>query len=181
MTNYRVLVTGNDNTNKSNVVVNKRIPVENTFVYQPGFSVEIFWRTPSNSTVGGAFKQELWNESSILPGISGTTALIVTFPPIADTGALQPVDFENISKEVNERLPGLAETFEAEPPGYHLTNTIDYVVLLEGELTLMLDDDKSESLKVGDIVVQNGTRHAWVNESNSDARLLVIMVGADRV
>lgn len=180
MTDYRVLVTGNNDENKSHIVSNKRIPVENTFVYQPGFSVEVFWRTPANSTVGGTFEAEPWNESSILPEASGTSALIVTFPPIADTGSLQPVDFENMAKEVNERLPGLAETFEAEPPGYHLTDTIDYVVLLEGKLKLMLDDGQSEDLKVGDIVVQNGTRHAWVNESDSDARLLVIMVGADR-
>jgi hypothetical protein len=181
MTDYRVLVTGNNDENKSHIVLNKRISVENTFVYQPGFSVEVFWRTPVSPTVGGAFQAELWDESSMLPDASGTTALIVTFPPSADTGSLQPIDFENITKEVNDRLPGLAETFEEEPPGYHLTDTIDYVILLEGELKLMLDDDKCEDLKVGNIVVQNGTRHAWVNESNCDARLLVIMVGADRI
>lgn len=179
MTDYRVLVTGNNDDNQSRIVSRAPIQVDNYFAYQPGFSVEVFWRTSANSTVGDAFKTPVWGTSSILPEVAGTSAMIVTFPPAADTESSGPIVVENLIKEVSERLPGLAETFEAEPPGYHLTNTIDYVVLLEGELKLLLDDE-SENLKVGDMVVQNGTRHAWVNESKSPARLLVIMVGTER-
>lgn len=48
-----------------------------------------------------------------------------------------------------------------------------------GGITL-LDNDENVDLQVGDIVVQNGTRHAWNNVSDSDARVLVVMVGANR-
>lgn len=181
MTDYRVLVTGNNDENKSCFVSSATIQVDNYFVYQPGFSVEVFYRTTADTTVGGAFKALASDASSILPEVAGTSAMIVTFPPlVTDEEPLEPLEFENMMKEVSERLPGLAETFEEEPPGYHLTNTIDYVVLLEGELKLLLDGDESKTLKVGDIIVQNGTRHAWVNDSKSPARLLVIMVGAQR-
>ncbi|MDX2366925.1 MAG: cupin domain-containing protein [Colwellia sp.] len=181
MTDYRVLVTGNNDENESRIASSAPIKVDNYFVYQPGFSVEVFWRTSANSTVGGAFKFPTWDTSSTLPEVAGTSAMIVTFPPTADTKSLEPIDIENITKEVSERLPGLAETFEPEPPGYHLTDTIDYVVLLEGQLKLFLDNDESVDLKVGDVIVQNGTRHAWVNDSKNPARLLVIMVGAQRI
>ena len=182
MTDYRVVVTGNNDKSKSHIVSSAPIEVENYFVYQPEFSVEIFYRTTANTTVGGAFKSPAPEASSILPEVAGTSAMIVTFPPLAtNPEPLDPIDFENMMKEVSERLPGLAETFEPEPPGYHLTDTIDYVVLLEGQLKLFLDNDESVDLKVGDVIVQNGTRHAWVNDSNNPARLLVIMVGAQRI
>lgn len=180
---YKVLVIGNDSNNQSTVYSSSDIDVDNYFIYQPGFSVEVFWRTPAYSCVGNTFSTPNYNVNSILPDVTGTSAMIVTFPPVinAEPSPTSPlIDLENIIKEVNERLPGLAETFESEPPGYHLTNTIDYVMLLEGELTLFLDNDKHVELKPGNIVVQNGTRHAWVNNSNKPARLLVIMLGVER-
>jgi len=181
MTDYRVLITGNNTDGESGIVSSEEIQVDNFFVHQPGFSVEVFYRTTANTTVGGAYKSPEPDASSILPDVAGTSAMIVTFPPLtADAEPLKPLEIENIMKEVNERLPGLAETFEPEPPGYHLTNTIDYVVLLEGEVKLLLDNDENRNLKVGDIIVQNGTRHAWVNDSKNPVRLLVIMVGAER-
>ncbi len=179
MTDYRILVTGNDENNKSHIVLNTPIDVENYFTYQPGFSVEVFWQTSVNTTVGEPFKTKTWDKSSILPKPAATSSMIITFPPMSNTESLAPVNLEDMIKETTERLPGLAEAFEAEPPGFHLTNTIDYVVLLEGEIKLLLDNDSTD-LKVGDIVIQNGTRHAWVNESAHPARLLVIMIGADR-
>jgi mannose-6-phosphate isomerase-like protein (cupin superfamily) len=177
--NYNLIVTGDNDKDKSEVVSSEPIPVNNYFIYQPGFSAEVFWRTAKDSSVGGIFKPVLWGSSSILPEVGGTTAMIVTFPPATDIEPSEPVDIENLIKEVNERLPGLAETFESDPPGFHFTNTVDYVVLLEGELKLFLDNDEVD-LKVGDVVVQNGTRHAWVNQSKEPARFLVIMSGKER-
>ena len=179
MTNYSVLVTGNNQRNKSQIISKSPINVENYFEYQPGFSVEVFWRTSAETKVGGVFKAPEIDNSSILPEVAGTSAMIVTFPSTTETEAPEPVDLEKLIKETQERLPGLAQTFEAEPPGYHLTDTIDYVVVLEGKVNLFLDEEHKE-LNVGDIVVQNGTRHAWVNDSGKPVRLLVIMIGTGR-
>lgn len=173
-------MSGSNEKDESQIVSIDPIRVDNTFTYQPGFSVEIFWKTPENATVGGTFKSPTSDSSSILPEPASTTAMIITFPPAADPESSEPIDFENLTKEIFERLPGLAEKFEPDSPGFHRTDTIDYVVLLEGELKLLLDNDENVDLQVGDIVVQNGTRHAWNNVSDSDARVLVVMVGANR-
>lgn len=178
MSNYRVLVTGNNQSNQSQIISSSPIKVDNYFQYQPGFSVEVFWRTSAKTQVGGVFTTPEVDESTILPEVAGTSAMIVTFPSAQDD-APEPIDLDKLIQETFARLPGLAETFEPEPPGYHLTNTIDYVAVLEGTVNLQLDQD-SKVLNVGDIVVQNGTRHAWVNNSGNPVRLLVIMVGAER-
>ena len=52
---------------------------------------------------------------------------------------------------------------EPDAPGMHTTATIDFEVVLEGEVWLELDDGEEVHLRVGDCVVQNGTRHAWRN------------------
>jgi len=60
-------------------------------------------------------------------------------------------------------------------PLMHRTETIDYGVVLEGELTLILDDSEVD-LKPGDIVVQRGTNHAWSNRSNKLCRILFVLL-----
>lgn len=78
------------------------------------------------------------------------------------------------------RLPGLAERFEPESPGMHTTDSVDYGILLEGEISLELDDGKTVALKAGDVVVQNGTRHAWRNPGTEPATLIFVLIGARR-
>jgi hypothetical protein len=58
------------------------------------------------------------------------------------------------------RVPGLADHFEKEDPAMHKTNTMDYAVVFDGEMWLERDDGNTVHLKRGDVVVQNGTRHA---------------------
>ena len=59
--------------------------------------------------------------------------------------------------------------------GLHRTDTVDYVICMAGELDMELDDSKV-TMKAGDILVQLGTHHAWVNRSNSVARIAVVLV-----
>ena len=54
----------------------------------------------------------------------------------------------------------------------HRTETVDYAVVLEGELTLLLDDEDIV-LKAGDVVIQRGTNHAWSNRSGKPAVLSI--------
>ena len=69
---------------------------------------------------------------------------------------------------------------EDDNPGMHTTETIDYGFVLKGELTLELDDGVKKVLRAGDAYVQNGTRHAWHNQTDAPAVLGVIMLGAER-
>jgi quercetin dioxygenase-like cupin family protein len=62
-------------------------------------------------------------------------------------------------------------------PGMHSTDTIDYAIVVSGEIWLELDDGKEVHLKQGDVVIQNGTKHAWRNHGESDSLMCFCMVG----
>ena len=87
-------------------------------------------------------------------------------------------DGEAARKEVLSRLPGLADRFEKEDPAMHKTNTVDYAVVFEGEIWLELDDGNTVHLERGDVVVQNGTRHAWRNKGTKPVTMLFFLNGA---
>lgn len=112
---------------------------------------------------------------SALPAPGGSLVQIATFPPLASPPS-QRTDPIAIAQEYITRMPGLAERFE--PDGMHITPSIDYAILLEGELWLEVDDGESVRLTVGDIVVQQATRHGWRNKSDRPATIAFIMLGA---
>jgi len=74
----------------------------------------------------------------------------------------------------------MAEHLETDNPGMHTTDTVDYEFVISGEVVLELDDGAEVTLKPGDTVVQNGTRHAWRNRTNEPAVLVVVLIGAKR-
>ena len=61
----------------------------------------------------------------------------------------------------------------------HATTTIDYGIVLQGELTLVLDSGEEVTLRPMDTVVQNGTVHGWRNSSNETAIVAFVVIGAD--
>lgn len=120
--------------------------------------------------------------SSFVPGLGGTRFRLCKMPPQqkliqAFESGINPAD---ILKDIQEKLPGLAEAMEPENPGMHTTDTIDYGIILSGEISLELDDGIKVHLKPGDCVVQNGTRHAWRNLGSEDCIIAFIMFGAKR-
>lgn len=179
MTTQRI-VTGHDDQGRSCIISAGPIAGDTPFTYQPGFSAAVFWQTDKNPAVGAVEHSVSPAISAVLPSISGTTALVVTFPPASSSAAGVEIAPELIAKEVEERMPGFAQVFEPDAPGFHCTDTIDYAVLIEGELTLVLDDDQRAQIRAGDVVVQNGTRHAWLNTGECAARVMFVMVGAIR-
>lgn len=68
------------------------------------------------------------------------------------------------------------------PPGnhphMHRTETIDYVIVLEGEIEMDMDQS-SVKLKQGDVMVQRGTNHGWANRSDSRARVAFVLIDAE--
>ena len=101
----------------------------------------------------------------------------MTFPPssfFADPSFYG----EAARSEALIRLRGLADHFEKEDPAMHNTNTVDYAVVYDGEICLELDDAKTIHLKRGDVVVQNGTRHAWRNKGAKPVTMLFFLNGA---
>ena len=121
-------------------------------------------------------------ESTFFPPVSGFRFGMFTVPP--DTEAVEmPSDAETLGAwlaEMEEKLPGLLGHMELDDPGMHTSETIDFEVVLEGEVTLELDDGVEKVLGKGDTVVQNGTRHRWGNKGDVPATVAVFMVGARR-
>src|ERR1700733_3036257 len=99
--------------------------------------------------------------------------------------ALDPEDPKLSAKEIEERTAAGFKAMGGEHcrpdtergPGMHTTRTVDYVILLEGEVTLILDKEEVK-LKPFDVVVQRGTNHAWENRSGKRALLFAVMVDA---
>jgi uncharacterized cupin superfamily protein len=81
---------------------------------------------------------------------------------------------------MEQKLPGALKFLEADHPGMHTTDSVDFDVVVFGEVVLELDDGAEVVLKAGDCVVQNGTRHAWHNRSAEKCVIAFSLVGADR-
>lgn len=73
---------------------------------------------------------------------------------------------------------GDCQTDTTRHPGMHRTGTIDYIILLKGEVTLLLDEDE-RALQPFDVVVQRGTNHAWINTGDEPALLACILIDSE--
>ena len=79
---------------------------------------------------------------------------------------------------VRRELPGTLEALEPEHFGMHTTDTVDYGIVLSGRIELELDDGATAIMEAGDVVVQNGTRHAWRALENT--KIAFVQIGVDR-
>jgi len=142
-----------------------------------GFEQTYMWST--NGTLASdpeKVDQEL--PKSALPSANGSLLQIVTFPP-ARTTVSSTSDPSEVAEEYLSRLPGLADMFEHDGSQMHATPTVDYAILLDGELWLELDDGETVHLVAGDIVVQQATRHGWRNKGERPATIAFVMLGAN--
>jgi mannose-6-phosphate isomerase-like protein (cupin superfamily) len=93
-------------------------------------------------------------------------------PPDLDIGAALA--------EMETKLPGMAAHMEPNDPGMHTTDTVDFEVVISGQVVCELDDGAEVTLYPGDTFVQNGTRHRWRNPGSETAVLFVALIGATR-
>ena len=171
----RRLVTGHDAQGHSVFVSDGFAPRAQNFTSIPGHGMAQLWSTLPLPTLPDQASDPTVALASLIPTQGGTSIALFDFPP--DTVMHNPADGVQAYTELGAALPGLIECFEADSPGMHTTATIDYGVILEGEMWLELDNGESRLVKAGDIVIQNGTRHAWRNKSQQIARALFVMIG----
>ena len=76
--------------------------------------------------------------------------------------------------------PVITCTLVADDPGMHTTDTVDFEVVISGEIVLELDDGAEKVLRAGDTNIQNGTRHRWHNRGSEPAVIATFIVGAHR-
>ena len=142
----------------------------------PNYEHTLVWVNPTTPDLREEQRFDRYPES-VVPGPGGTSLHFVTFPP-SSVFADPSFDDEAARREALIRLRGLADHFEKEDPAMHKTNTVYYAVVYDGEIWLELDDVKTIHLKRGDVVVQNGTRHAWRNKGTKPVTMLFFLNGA---
>ena len=106
-------------------------------------------------------------EIGVPPPARGTIFRVVDFPP--EQGAR--------SREAILREMGVAEHGAARHHGMHRTRSVDYALVLEGEIDMLLDDSEVH-LRAGDVLVQQGTNHAWVNRGAVPCRIAFVLIDA---
>jgi mannose-6-phosphate isomerase-like protein (cupin superfamily) len=168
----RRVVTGVTDSGKPAIISDGEPPRSRKYTHTPGFANSVVWATTAPAAPGADPTLAL---TSYVPGPGETLALTVTFPPAA-VFAAPGFDPAAARAEQLSAAPGFAELFEQDHPGMHTTPTVDYGVVLDGEIVLDLDGE-STVLRPGDIVVQNGTRHAWRNPGTSPATVFFALIG----
>jgi mannose-6-phosphate isomerase-like protein (cupin superfamily) len=165
----RRVVTGLDANNKAVVMFDSRMPLRPG---PAGLNATNLWVT-NTYPLGFSFKDDT---SAIPVGISpldnGTKFRVVEFPPLdAATEAKMEPDF--LMKAVGPVAP--ARGLPVTHPLMHRTRSVDYAVVLSGEIDMMLDDSVVH-LKPGDTIVQQATNHAWVNHGREPCRILFVLM-----
>ena len=172
----RRVVTGQVDGGKS-VFVSDELVEPVTLAMLPGAEFHRLWgadETTKLPTDGTPTPQHTY-----FPPAEGFRWGFFTLPP-ESIAAPENIDFEAALKEAQEKLPGMAEHMEPDHPGMHTTDSVDFEVILSGEVVLELDDGAEVVLKAGDTVVQNGTRHAWHNRGDVPVVIAVGIIGAHR-
>lgn len=89
-------------------------------------------------------------------------------------------DFDPTAVEATEKMtPGMGEVI-SDANGMHASATVDLEYVLSGALTLVLDSGERKVLRAGDCLIQCGTKHYWVNESDDPATVLCVFLGAEQ-
>jgi len=110
---------------------------------------------------------------AIPPPPNGSIFRIVDFAPGTDKHTL-PAD--HMARQMGEGHAG----GKARPPRHHAmhrTKSVDYAIILSGEIDMLLDDSEIH-LKAGDVLIQQGTNHAWVNRGTETCRIAFVLIDA---
>lgn len=166
----RRVVTGHDAVGKSIVVMDSPAPnvKERKASHLVSTLIWVTYETPADIS-GSADRAE--REIGVPPPAGGSIFRIVDFPPFDDEGA--PLDNQAILREMGVAASGA----KARHPLMHRTRSIDYMVVISGEIYL-LHDDSEVLLRAGDVIVQRGTNHSWENRSKENCRIAVVLIDA---
>jgi hypothetical protein len=173
----RRVVLGENAAGKAVVISDGPSPREMKLQHTPGFVSAPIWTTAEVPSMPHKGVDPMAANGTLLQPPGGSTFMVITFPP--DAVFMSP-DFNPAlaGPEHATAAPGIAETFEMENPGMHKTPTLDYGVVLDGRVSLELDDGAIVELKAGDTFVQHGARHAWRNPNDKPATIAVVLLGA---
>ena len=134
-----------------------------------GLVSTLVWVTDETpADISGSTDKSL-REIGVPPPESGTIFRVVDFPPEGG-----PRSREAILKEM-----GVADQGGGRHAAMHRTRSVDYAIVIEGEIDMLLDDSEVH-LEAGDVLVQQGTNHAWVNRGTQVCRVAFVLIDAKK-
>lgn len=172
----RRVVTGHDASGKAIVIADGLTPRLTTNPLRPGHRSTEIWKTSATPvTITARETDPTLEPRTIQPPKNGTVVRIAELEPESD--ALLSVAPEHAREIFKASGNENASTWGrgGRHPMMHRTETLDYVIILEGELVMLLDD-QDVLLKQGDVVIQRGTHHAWSNRSGKKVRLMYVLI-----
>jgi hypothetical protein len=172
----RRVVTGQTGSGKSVFVKDEQVDTV-ILALLPGFEFHRMWGSDARPALPADGTPPA--QPTYFPATDGYRFGFFTLPS-GTVRRAEGLDVASALAEMRQKLPGMAEVMEPDYPGMHTTDTVDFDVVVSGEVWLELDDGAERLLKAGDCVVQNGTRHAWHNRSAAPCVIAVCLLGARR-
>ena len=170
----RRVVTGKDSTGKAIAMIDA-VATSVLRREELGITNTLLWVTDSTPADLSNQEDAAKKKVGVVAPPGGTIFRVVEFAPESEVKAddqtrLRIMQGIGLAPEGNLRG-------KPRNPAMHRTKTIDYALILTGEIDMLLDDSEIH-LKAGDVVIQRGTNHAWVNRGNRPCQVAFIMLDA---
>jgi mannose-6-phosphate isomerase-like protein (cupin superfamily) len=164
----RRVVTKLDDSGKAVVMFDGKVPLASLRSPNPAGEMWVTDRSlPDFSWTTDRAKTKV----GLVPPAGGTIFRVVDFVPQGP--AIQQMDINTMMKVVGDHAP--AKGLPPRHPMMHRTRSLDYAIIMSGEIDMLLDDSEVH-LKAGDVVVQQATNHAWVNRGTQPCRIAFILL-----
>lgn len=172
----RVIVSGDDANGRSHLVADGAPKAVRTVEERPGYRVSNVWLT-AGSPAPIADPDRTGEIKALLPPTGGTILRIIDYPP----EPRDPVERQKMFEAMFKKLfpDGDHRPDGAPHPGMHRTDTVDYAIVLKGEIYAVMDAGET-LMRTGDVLVQRGTNHAWSNRSGDYARIAFVLIDGKR-
>jgi quercetin dioxygenase-like cupin family protein len=165
-------VTGHSADGKSQFILRDVVPRTITFS-AGGTRVTDLWETTETPAANFGNAETVDRPFRLPPPAGGSVFRIVEYPP--DAGRTAELQAQPTHDDAGEGYT--REYAHARHPGFHKTDTIDYAIVLSGEIYALMDEGE-ELLRAGDVLVQRGTNHAWSNLTNETVRVAFVLIDA---
>lgn len=168
----RRVVTGHDDKGRAVVLFDGESPHSFFLEKAGGLQLTEIWETRSSPADNAGSQDAGDHERRIEPVGGGSVFRIIEYPP--DSVRLKTLDPDRFFRGMGARA---ADAAARKHPGMHRTDTIDYCVVLSGEICAVLDEGEV-LLRAGDCLVQRGTNHAWSNRSDTPCVIAFVLIAA---
>ena len=169
----RRLVTGHDASGKSVFIMDSDAPAVHQ-VRAGGTKVTELWETRESPADNSGSAETTDHPMRLPPPKNGSVFRVVEYPP----DSIRLAALKTGAGAHDASRDGYHRDYQhSRHPGFHKTDTIDYAIVLDGEIWALMDEGE-RLMKAGDVLVQRGTNHAWSNRTDKNVRVAFVLIDA---